>query len=234
MRGTELGNDIQDVHKHMVGLGLGALAHANWHANFRCPENEYWAELSALQAAHAGEILIKARIAQEHPLLIFEHLPKQQPGEAPLTKENLIQNGRTYQFMDLPDRLWATTGIRLPAIERYRSFGRLRNSIQHFTAPHDVDVGIEACCFIYEVIDPFIHTCWNLFAVDYNEDSESYLYLVANLIQKGIPFLVSPDVVENLEATDQDWPPTNPQYRTQMEARFAAAGAHKQKGKWVA
>lgn len=61
----------ENVHEHMRGLGLGALAHANWHANRKSLENKYWSELSVLQASHAGELLIKARIAQEHPLLIL-------------------------------------------------------------------------------------------------------------------------------------------------------------------
>ena len=62
-------NHLRAVHKHMRHLGLAALAHANWHANFHSFENDWWPELSVLQAAHAAEILIKARIAQQHPLL---------------------------------------------------------------------------------------------------------------------------------------------------------------------
>ena len=65
------GPELRSVHKHMLGLGLGALAHANWQAAFHSWDNEYWPQLSVLQAAHSAEILIKARIAQAHPLLIF-------------------------------------------------------------------------------------------------------------------------------------------------------------------
>lgn len=63
----------------MLDLGLGALAHANRHAAYAPMENHRWPELSIIQAAHAAELLIKARIAQEHPLLIFEKLPSRQP-----------------------------------------------------------------------------------------------------------------------------------------------------------
>lgn len=208
----------------MVGLGLGALAHANWHANYFSEDNQYWSKLSVLQAAHACEILIKARIAQEHPLLIFEHLPKPEAGKAPLSLEQLVESGRTYQFADLPDRLWATTGMRLQAIDRYRAFGRLRNSIQHFTVPHAVDVSEEAIRFIYEVIDPFINQCWGLYAVDYNEDTEPYVYLVAGLIRRGIRFLVSPEVAQRLEWIELVWPNGDEAYRRDMQARLKAVG----------
>jgi hypothetical protein len=76
--------DLKDVQHHMLGLALGALAHANWHAGFHSWDNEYWAELSILQAAHAAEILIKARISQEHPLLIFEQTPRSNQVDQPL------------------------------------------------------------------------------------------------------------------------------------------------------
>lgn len=59
----------------MRDLGLGALAHANRQAPYY-GDNPSWPDLAVLQAAHAAALLIKARIAQEHPLLIFEHLPR--------------------------------------------------------------------------------------------------------------------------------------------------------------
>ncbi len=216
-------NGFVGVHEHMIGLGLGALTHANWHANYHSTDNDYWSELSVLQAAHACEILIKARIAQEHPLLIFEQLPKAQSDEETLSMQRLVESGRTYQFSDLPDRLWATTGLRLPAIERYRDFGRLRNTIQHFVVPKGLNVSTEAARFIYEVIDPLIYECWGLYAVDYNEDHEPYVYLVAGLVRRGIRFLVSPGVMDDFQSIDLDWPEGDKEYRREMEARFETA-----------
>jgi len=55
-------------------LGLGALAHANRLAAYAATENSRAPDLSVLQAAHAAELFIKARIAQERPLLVFELL----------------------------------------------------------------------------------------------------------------------------------------------------------------
>jgi hypothetical protein len=206
----------------MLGLGLGALAHANWHANFHSMDNDWWSELSVLQAAHAAEILIKARIAQQHPLLIFEHLPKPPATKTKLTLEHLLQQGRTYQYSELPDRLWATTGIQIPNPQLYKSFGLLRNTIQHFASPQN-DVSKRSIEFIYGVIDPFINQCWELFAVDYNEDNEPYTYLVAGLIGNGVEFLVSPGLVEHLDYIEMNWPASNSKYKKIMLDRIKKA-----------
>lgn len=55
--------DFKNIHNHMLKFGLGALTHANWHANFVSCHNDKWGELAVLQAAHEAEILLKARIA---------------------------------------------------------------------------------------------------------------------------------------------------------------------------
>lgn len=217
---------LRSIHEHMLALGLGALAHANWHANYYSMENPYWSELSVIQAAHAAEILIKARIAQEHPLLIFEHLPKPNKLSGGLLElEHLIENGRTYQYVDLPDRLWATTGLSLPNIEKYQSFGRLRNAIQHFTSPTNRDVSQDAIEFIFEVIDPFINRCWGRYAVDYNEDHEPYVYLVEGLIKRGVRFLVSPEMTKHIEYAELEWPKGDLEYKSEMETRIIEAKA---------
>jgi hypothetical protein len=217
--------ELRSVSEHMLMLGLGALAHANWHANYDSHENRFWPELSVIQAAHAAEILVKARIAQEHPLLIFERLPKaDDAANTRLSLSQLLETGRTYQYADLPNRLWATTGITVPNLQRYQSFGRLRNSIQHFTSP-DRDVSLETVEFIYEVIDPFIHVCWGLFAVDYNEDYEHPKYLVEGLIRRGIRFLISAEVVEDVKKgyIDFEWPKGDEAYKEEMETRIEKA-----------
>ncbi len=61
--------------------------------------------LCVVHAAHAAEILLKARIAQEHPLLIFSKLPKSLPTKDALTLIDLLENGRTLSYDELPDQL---------------------------------------------------------------------------------------------------------------------------------
>jgi hypothetical protein len=220
-----LNPELKRVPEHMLALGLGALAHANWHSNYMSFENDKWPELSVLQAAHAAEILLKARIAEEHPLLIFEQLPRStQVTDSFLELKHLFERAKTIQYSELPERLWATTGMKLENLEKYQSFGRLRNSIQHFAPPSETDFSRETVDFIFEVIDPFIHGCWNLYAIDYNEDSEPYIYLIESLIRKGVKFLVSPNSVEDLKHVDFEWPKDNLAYEREMKRRFAHMG----------
>jgi len=218
---------LKEVPKHMLRLGLGALTHAIYHANYYSPDNPLWAELSVLQAAHAAEILIKARIAQEHPLLIFERLPDlKKANKTPLDLKLLIEHARAVQYSDLPDRLWATTGLYLLEVDSYQEFGKLRNTIQHFTAPDGVDFSQKTLEFLFGVIDPFIHKCWRLCAIDFNEDHEPYIYLIEGLIRRGILFLVSAEAVNHLQYVDAKWPKDNPNYRSEMERRFSEARRH--------
>ena len=89
-------------------------------------------------AAHGAEIVIKARIAKEHPLLLFNQLPKSAKAEDTLTVVELFEYGRTIQYNELPEALWASTGIRLSGVQQYQEFGRLRNATVHFAAGSDV------------------------------------------------------------------------------------------------
>lgn len=183
--------DLRSVHEHMIRLGRAALSHANYHSCFYSFEGEMWDEMSVLQAAHAAEIFIKARIAQEHPLLIFDKMPRStQAGNDLLSFKDLVKNAKTISYLDLPERLWAATGIKVPNLDLYKSFGQLRNTIQHFTVPDEWPCDTKT--FIYEVIDPFINECWGLYAIDHHEDTDRYNNILDVLISSEVPFLLSP------------------------------------------
>ena len=73
--------------------------------------NDHWPELSVLQAAHAAEFLVKARIAEEHPLLVFERLPAFQKNKGALDL-SLLSN--------VIDHCMEQRGIReSPNLQRY-------------------------------------------------------------------------------------------------------------------
>src|SRR5438270_490949 len=97
--------DLRHVSGNMKDLGLGALTHALRLSLYSTQENPSWGDLSVLNAAHAAEILIKARLVAEHPLLIFTQIPKStQVGGAMLDFEDLFARGQTVDFQDLPER----------------------------------------------------------------------------------------------------------------------------------
>jgi hypothetical protein len=219
----ELNPTLKGVCEQMRGLGLGALAHANQHATFAPIPNEQWPQLSVLQAAHAAELLIKARIAEEHPLLVFEQLSslKKTPGED-LDFQDLFEHGGAVQWADLPGRLWAATGISLPNRSAFDQFGRLRNGIQHFAPVSGRDLNEETLRFIYSVIDPFIHECWGLFAIDFYEDPEIQ-HTIDSLVNHEILFLVFPEAAEVSEDWPVDWSKASEKYRNEMRERIQKA-----------
>ncbi|MGX8710917.1 MAG: hypothetical protein ACQGTM_11810 [bacterium] len=209
----------------MRELGLAALAHANRHAAYYDPENPRWSDLSILQAAHAAEIIIKARIAQEHPLLVFDEFPKLPKGEgSPLTVQNLFEKGKTIQWSDLPTRLWATTGIKIPNQDKFYNFGKLRNGVQHFSLlPSGNDTSKITLEFVFDVIDPFINECWGLFAIDFDEDYDSYENFPLTLIRNEIPFLVSPDAAKHRDTWNDNLENANVKYKEIMLERIREA-----------
>ena len=194
--------NLKHVYEHMIVLGAGSLSHANYLAHFVDYANTMWSQLGVLQAAHACEIFLKARLAQEHPLLIFDSLPKSTANCVNKTTglldfESLLEKGQTITYSELPEKVWASTGVKINNLELYNAFGKLRNSIQHFAAPNR-DVSIQTSQFIYDVIDPFINSECGMCAMDYCDDSEVYEYLIPVLAERDINFIVSQKIVGGL------------------------------------
>jgi len=181
--------DLKDIAEHMKEIGLGLLSQAQvnaffWHYKNRLDEGIF----AVIQVAHAAEIIIKACIAEQHPLLIFSHLPKSANVSGDLLDyDALFESGRTLEYNELPERLWATTGYKIKELEIYNSFGKLRNGIQHFSVP-DIDLSQEAGEFIYKVIDPILEHFWGLYAVEYCDDEELEENLLPVLVRRGINF----------------------------------------------
>ncbi len=181
-----LHKELKGIPEHMKELGLGILAQAQKNACFGSHENTLDEGIfGVLQAAHSCEIIIKSIIAEQHPLLIFSNLPHSQNHDL-LDIQSLFEKGQTIAYNKLPEVLWAATGYKVKNSDKYVSFGRLRNNIQHFSYPRNVDFGQETIEFIYQVIDPIINNFWKLHAVKYcdiwseHEDKEEQLLVVLN------------------------------------------------------
>jgi hypothetical protein len=162
--------ELKNISEHILTMGVGVLSQAQRNAFYtsygydsRLDEGVY----GVLQAAHAAELIIKAAIAEQHPLLIFSNLPKSTKEEDGfLSLNDLFESGKTIQYVDLPERLWAATGYKIEAIDLFNKFGKLRNCIQHFATP-DRDLRTETTDFIYKVVDPILGHFWNKYAIEY-------------------------------------------------------------------
>lgn len=214
------------IPQHMRDMATGVLSMANYTAHiYNSVGFGRWPELSVIHAAHAIELLVKARIAEEHPMLIFKHPPKKL--QAP-DLEDLL-NSRTIDYKDLPHLYSATTGLSFPNLEKFNELGALRNRIQHFLPPPDVDFGGVALTGIYAVADPILNACWGDYAVDYNEDDPPYEYLVTALIDCRISFLVSSGsasvVLAELKALKKKGNPEDDKYISMMQERVSQLAA---------
>jgi hypothetical protein len=160
--------DTRDVAQHMKEFGLSVLGRAIYDSTFSEMMRPFAHALAVVHAAHGAEIVLKARIAQEHPLLIFSKLPS--PATTPdlLSITELLEHARGVDYSELPGLLWAATGYRLAAPGRFLEFGRLRNQIVHFAVP-TVDHSAQALKFCIEVLEPVIHDFWKESAVPYSE-----------------------------------------------------------------
>jgi hypothetical protein len=165
------------------------------HAAFMDPHSHHWPLMSVLNAAHAGELFIKAIIAQEHPLLIFKDLKELDTNESEdLSLSTLISRGKTHDFEKLPQILWATTGLRLADPDCFKSLRLARNAIQHFCPPEERDLSGLSLSFIYTVLDPLIRERFGLYAIEYHEDHNiGYDYLVSALLRRQLRFSMPTD-----------------------------------------
>lgn len=186
---------LREISGRILNLAKGALTQANTHSVYRDPGNEHWQHISVLNAAHAGELFLKAIIAREHPLLIFKDIFRLDDSRGSLLDiETLIKRGRTHDFEKLPQIMWATTGKRIPNPACFEKIRQARNSIQHFCVPDQYDFQELSLEFIYTIIDPLVSDAFDLFAIEYHEDhSVSYDYVVARLLRSELKFSVPDD-----------------------------------------
>ena len=217
--------EIEKVSRDILKLGLGALSHANRHAAYSDEANDKWAELSVIQAAHAAELLVKAKIAEIHPFLIFSNLPSVSNQEE-LTLDKLAEDGRTIEWADLPKIFKTIIGCNFIQEDLFKKFGKMRNSVQHFgVLPNreKTSPSLETLRFIYSYIDPFINQHWNLCAIDYDEDMDSYEHLPITLIDYEIEFIVSAEAAEHSEFWKEALSGASVEYQHKMKHRINKA-----------
>lgn len=161
--------DTANVAVHMRDFGLCVIGRAVHDAVYSERGRPYSHAMAAGHAAHGAEILVKARIAQEHPLLIFNGLPTSRTAKDMLTIQELFEHGQPAAFVELPELLWAATGYRMANPKRFLDFGRLRDRIIHFAVP-ELDAAGDVLRFIFDVVEPMVADFWSESIVTYAEE----------------------------------------------------------------
>ncbi len=196
--------ETKQVSQHMKEFGLHILGRAIYDATFSEMTRPFAHMLSVVHAAHGAEILIKARIAEEHPLLIFKSYPKSNTTKDVLSIKELFKYGRTLMYSELPEVLWATTGYRIKELDRYQKFGELRNTIVHFSADPDCEASTETLKFALEVLDYIVQDFWGESLIYYSQEWDDVIisdgYLREQIEQLNIQ--VHPDTQKKIESLD--------------------------------
>jgi HEPN domain-containing protein len=149
--------DMKDVPKNMRRIGMLLFRSALFEAiDGRTP-------MCVVHAAHAAEILLKARIAQEDLLQIFYKLPKSDP----ITLTDLIENGRTFSYQELPAQLSKIAGIEISQISQYKEFGRLRDRIIHFSMSNAENLDQLTLNYSLELLDPLVESFWGRSVIEF-------------------------------------------------------------------
>lgn len=142
--------------------------------------------LCVIQVAHAAEILLKARIAQENLLSIFLR-----PSEINLKNNltqlewlELVEEKHTIKYSYLPNKLKEVTGINIDIerCEQYKKFGRLRNALVHLGWPTKQALDEVTIRYSLELLDPLVESFWGRSVFD---------FIKYDLMSEGCSFLAS-------------------------------------------
>ena len=183
---------IDNIPNRILKLGLAALAQANTQAVYFDPGVEETDALSVINAVLAGELIIKAVIAKQQPLLIFKNLFQLGPADTEeITVERLLRSGKTYTFGELPNLLWTCTGNQISDYEVFREIQNVRNSLTHFCRPDHTNLNLLSLNFIYGEIEPLLYDHFDYCAIEHHNDtSVDYSYVVNCLIHNEVLFIV--------------------------------------------
>lgn len=192
---------LKDIHEHIKEYGFVVLGRSIYSATFSEQLNPYSNRLCVIDATHGIELIIKARIAQEHPLLIFKDIPTNQEKYKLLDFEQLYDQGKTYSYSELPNILWATTGYKIKNIKKYKDFGKLRNGLMHFAVLKD-NLAHETLLFVFEFVDYIIQDFWGENLIKYAEEFDPAIITDGYLMDRIQGLRIHPNTKRYIKTRD--------------------------------
>lgn len=216
---------LEQIPDRILKNAVGALTQANTLAVYHDPGMEHRDDLCVLSAALAGELFLKAIIADEHPLLLFKDLfHLDQPSNSAFDVEQTIRSARTYGFEHLPQLLWVTRNERIADQKSFDAVRSARNSVQHFCTPAGMNLREISLHFLYKNIDPLIRKYFNINAIEFHEDhSVSYDYVVSCLIGHELVFSIPDDFNVTEIDLEYELAQSSKKYREGFGRRLLAA-----------
>jgi hypothetical protein len=178
----------QSIANQMIDFGLHMVAKGVINATFSEYGSPYSHAMGLVHVANGFEILIKAKIVEEHPLLVFNKIPKETNiVDGNIKFEDLLEHGQTIMYSELPDRLWATTGYKIEPIKLYNDFGKIRNQIIHFAVP-EISLSDLTFDFTFQIIEKAVNEWWDTTILEYaiEYDDAYFEYIFEQLEESGI------------------------------------------------
>lgn len=196
--------DKLQMANQMRDFGLYSIARGVVNCTFSEMGSPYSHAMGLVQVANGFEVLIKSRIVEEHPLLIFTKTPKDiHIADGDMKIEDLLEYGQTIMYSELPDRLWATTGYKISDINLFKKFGKIRNQVIHFSIPQE-DISDITLKYTFEIIEKFINDNWNTTILEYTSDyDDDYLEYVFEQLER-LNISINYSVDENLNLIKND------------------------------
>ncbi len=173
----------------MRDFGLYMVAKGSVNATFSEHGSPYAHAMGVVHVAHGFEILVKSKIVEEHPLLIFTKIPKDSNTEDDEIKFNdLLEHGQTIMYSELPHRLWAATGYKIADLSLYNEFGKIRNQIIHFSVP-EISLADLTLKYTFQVVEKAVNEWWDTTILEYaSEYDDAYCeYVFEQLERLNIP-----------------------------------------------
>lgn len=178
--------ELHAFNSGMVDFGCSLLGKSLYDLTF-APMGECVHPYAYSSLVQALEVLMKAAIAEKHPLLIYEKIPKITSKKDQLGE--FFKKARSRGFLDLPEILAMTTDYHIQQKEIEDAW-ITRCKIMHMGHGLDTDYACRGLDLTFKVIDPFIYKFWNRSAIDETTsfDSETPIYLVEHCLAYGIDF----------------------------------------------
>ena len=179
--------ELNEINNGMVEFGCSLLGKSLYDLTFAPMGGECVHPYAYSSLVHALEILMKAAIAEKHPLLIYEKIPKLTSKKDQLNE--FFKKARSKYFLDLPDLLSLTTNYQID-YKLLESAWVNRCKIIHIGHGMGFNYTYLGLELTFKVIDPFIYAFWQRSSIDETTsfDSETPIYLVEHCLEYGIDF----------------------------------------------
>lgn len=186
--------ELNEINNGMVDFGCSLLGKSLYDLTFAPMGGACVHPYAFSSLVQSLEILMKAAIAEKHPLLIYEKIPKLTSKRNQLNE--FFKKARSRNFLDLPDLLELTTNYQ---IERklLEDAWINRCKIIHIGQNSNSDYTYLGLDLTFKVIDPFIYTFWKRSSIDETTpfDSETPMYLVEHCLDYHIDFKIEKGLI---------------------------------------